>query len=383
MDQGRYLFQGKHRPLFDAVFDQLRLIFTNIKNDASRQDFSNKLAKLGADFAFDEQGRPDLFVIQESLSQMRGILVPVLSKQLANLPIPKIEGSNNKYDFSIDGMILNVGDLLPEFVNFRTKTDTRMSVQRLATQKNSTKIVMEVDKIRALFKDIRFFYRRKRMPKIEDHGIADVDLSQGTGVSVKIVWKLKSRLNQPYLLRLLKVKCSIDRLAITVRNAKHNVLDKLATKLFAGTIKKQMANAIVNNIINALQPLSVKLNELFKRKPLQGGASRLNDGMKAALFTGDSGDQSLLSKAKDAIGSGIDQVRSSTNSNQGQTQTQPSNVILVETPVLVETATLVEPITFVEKDRSYKANAPGWNFEWYSPSPSDVVESPDSLANPV
>lgn len=102
------------------------------------------MRKLGADFAFDDQGRPDLFVIQQSLSQMKGILVPVITKQLANLPIPKIEGSNPKYDFSVDGMILHVGDLLPEFVNFQTKTDTRMNVQRLATQKNSTRVVMEM-----------------------------------------------------------------------------------------------------------------------------------------------------------------------------------------------------------------------------------------------
>jgi len=284
-------------------------------------------------------------------------------------------------------MILHIGDLLPEFVNFRTKTDTRMSVQRLATQKNTTKLVMEVDKVRALFKDIRFFYRRKRVPRIEDHGIADVDLSQGTGVSVKIVWKLKSRMNQPYLLRLLKVKCSIDRLAITVRNAKHNVLDKLATKLFAGTIKKQMANAIVNNIISALQPLSVKLNELFKRKPLVGVVGKANEGMKSALFTGNTGEASLLSRAQDAVTSAASSAKSaiqnsSNNTNQGQGQfvEQPRMVetIIVEQPqstVILMDQPLVEPLTFIERTSGPKP----WNFEWYSAAPADTVEEVDVI----
>jgi len=379
--QAQYLFQGKYRPNFNDIFDQLRLIFNNIKNDSVRQDFSTKLHKLGADFAFDEQGRPDLFVIQESLSQMRTILVPVLTKQLANLPIPKIEGSNAKYDFSIDGMILHVGDLLPEFVNFRTKTDTRMSVQRLQTQKNTTKIVMEVDKVRALFKDIRFFYRRKRVPRIEDHGIADVDLSQGTGVSVKIVWKLKSRMNQPYLLRLLKVKCSIDRLAITVRNAKHNILDKLATKLFAGTIKKQMANAIVNNIISALQPISVKLNELFKRKPLVGVVGRANDGMKSALFSGNTGESSLLDKARDTVTNAATHAKEAVQAHQSNTtglNTGVPVVAVVEEPLLVERLILEDrPLvaTFVEQPKQPK----GWNFEWYSAAPADTLEEVDVI----
>jgi len=381
-NQTQYLFQGKYKPNFDDIFGQLRLILNNIKNDSVRQDFSTKLHKLGADFAFDEQGRPDLFVIQESLSQMRTILVPVLTKQLANLPIPKIEGSNAKYDFSIDGMILHVGDLLPEFINFRTKTDSRMSVQRLQTQKNTTKIVMEVDKVRALFKDIRFFYRRKRVPRIEDHGIADVDLSQGTGVSVKIVWKLKSRMNQPYLLRLLKVKCSIDRLAITVRNAKHNILDKLATKLFAGTIKKQMANAIVNNIISTLQPISVKLNELFKRKPLTGVMGKANEGMKGALFSGNTGESSLLEKARGAVTSAATQAKEAIHSSSN-TSTQPlvGQQTYVQEPLVGQVDRLVieEPLvaTFVERPREPK----GWNFEWYSPAPADTLEEVDIIEN--
>jgi len=375
MDEAQYLFRGKYRPQFNDIFEQTRMILLNIQNDTARQDFSAKLHKLGADFAFDDQGRPDLFVIQESLSQMRTILIPFLTRQLAHLPIPKIEGANPKYDFSIDGMILHVADLLPQFVNIQTKTDTRMNVQRLATQKNSTKI-MEVDQIRAVFKDIRFFYRRKRVPRIEDHGIADVDLSQGTGVSVKIVWKLKSRMNQPYLLRLLKVKCSIDRLAITVRNAKHNIIDKLATKLFAGTIKKQVANAIVNNIINTLTPLSVKLNDLFKRKPITGVVGRANDQMKSALFTGESGQQSLISRAKETISEGVHSVKNtSTTGTSSMASTVP--VTVIETPYIGTTSTPVtfveEPLTFVEKDRSINRGK-DWAFEWYNSSSNDVVE---------
>lgn len=77
------------------------------------------------------------------------------------------------------------------------------------------------EQVRAHFENIRFFYRRKKMPKMEDTGIADVDLSQGSGIYIKMVWKLTSVGNGPLQISLLKVKCNIDRLAITIREAKH------------------------------------------------------------------------------------------------------------------------------------------------------------------
>lgn len=372
LDQARYLFQGKHRSHFSDVFDQLRVILMNIKNDSVSQDFSAKLQKFGADFAFDASGKPDLFVIQESLGQMRQILIPVLSRQLNNLPIPRVEGSNPKYDFAVEGLLLSVGDLLPEFVNFRTKSDTRMSVQRLGAQKSSVKVVMEVDRIRAYFKDIKFNYRRKRMPRIEDHGIADVDLSQGTGLSLRIVWKLQSSPNLPMTIRLLKVKCNIDRLAITVRNAKHSILDKLATKLFAGMIKKQVANGIVTNIIKALEPMSVRLNELFKRKPLTGITERMNDGMKNTMFSGQPG---VLAKAKDAVVSGAQQLKQAAHSSNTSAPMMGSTPMMSTPITSTGLETPMEQFTFTERSK------PGWNFEWYAPSPSDVLETTSTSSN--
>jgi len=247
-----------------------------------------------------------------------------------------------------------------------------MSVQRLGAQKSSVKIVMEVDRVRAFFKDIKFQYRRKRMPRIEDHGIADVDLSQGSGLSLRIVWKLQSSPNLPMTIRLLKVKCNIDRLAITVRNAKHSILDKLATKLFAGMIKKQVANGIVNNIIKTLEPMSVRLNELFKRKPLSGVTTRMNDGMKNTVFSGEPG---VLSKAKDAVVQGAQQLKQAAQSSS-TTGTTPmmGATPMMSTPNYVETVpvtgleTPMESFTFTERTK------PGWNFEWYAPSSSDVIE---------
>jgi len=168
---------------------------------------------------------------------------------------------------------------------------------------------MEVERIRATFKNIHFWYRRKHMPRLEDQGVADVDLSAGTGVTIKLVWKLSSVNGQPYQLRLSRVLCNISKLRITIRNARHNMLDKLVTKLFAGMIKKQIATAIVNNIQKYVEPLGAKLNSLFKTRPAHGLATRVNDQMKSTLFTGNSDQRSMMSRARGTIGQGVQQMR--------------------------------------------------------------------------
>jgi len=172
-------------------------------------------------------------------------------------------------------------------------------------------------------------------------------------------------------LRLLKVKCNIDRLAITVRSAKHNILDKLATKLFAKTIKKQIANAIVNNIISGLTPLNAKLNTLFKAKPASGLANKINDGMKSTLFTGEGQDPSLATRAKETISSGIQSLKNSKqttgyiNTNPVYNQFDTYNTVPVVPEAVVVTET---PVTYIERPNR------DWAFEWYDPNEYVIMQ---------
>jgi len=205
-------------------------------------------------------------------------------------------------------------------------------------------------------------------------------------------------MNEAFQLKLVKVKCNVDRLVIRVRSAKHNILDKLATKLFAGTIKKQIANAIVNNIISTLTPMSGRLNELFRRRPMVGMAHRVNDGMKSALFTGDTNDKSLLQRAKDTVSSGVNTVKGKNTHTTGYYGTSaqyysPPNTweyalpynnnmnntipIYNEVPTTTTTTTtfVEEELIFAERPQNKE-----WHFEWYSP-PTESIDSENSNMN--
>jgi len=287
LERGRDLFNNdKYSRDVNRWFDSGRHLLDRIKNDSTTNEFVSKVQKLFADFALDSQGRPDLYSLQDSLNQLRLILIPVLSKQLASMPIPKVEGSNENYDFALENVTVYVSDFIPEMVHLRTKSDTKLDVTKLEASKQELKVVLDIEKFRPRFDNVVFWYKRKHFPKLEDKGIADIDLSAGEGTKIKIIWKVKSEANKPFTFSLMKVKAVIDKMDIKIKDAKHDVLDKIATTMFIGTIKQQVAQAIVNNLVDSLQPINDQMNNWFASHPIDSMMDTANKQLKQAYEKG-------------------------------------------------------------------------------------------------
>jgi len=156
----------------------------------------------------------------------------------------------------------------------------------METQKNETKVVLEIDKLKPKFMDLKFWYKRKTFPKIEDYGTADIDLSAGDGTKIKIIWKIKSKENKPFTFSLMKVKCIIDKMDVHIIEAKHDIFDKITTTLFISQLKQSVAQAIVNNIVDGLQPLNDQMNQWFASKPLDTLYKKMDEQLKQTYEKG-------------------------------------------------------------------------------------------------
>jgi hypothetical protein len=225
----------------------------------------------------DAQGRPDLNVMQDSLSQIKNLVYPLLSKQLSNMTIARIAGSNETYDWSVENLLISIPDLIPEYFELRTKNLLQVNLKELETEKNNTKVTMEIKNLRPVFKDMKFWYLRKTFPKIEDFGNVDIDLSKGKGAKIKIIWKIKSKSNRPFAFALLEVKCIIDSMDVTVKDAKHEILDRIATSVFAANLKQSVAQGIVNAIVDSLRPMNDQMNSWFASRPIESLYERANE----------------------------------------------------------------------------------------------------------
>jgi len=131
-----------------------------------------------------------------------------------------------------------------------------------------------------------------------------------------------------------------------------------------------MANAIVNNIINAVQPLSVKLNELFKKHPMDGLMVKANEQMKESLFTHHENEPSLLSKATAIKNNLTNTVKSAFETSTNPTPESLNNSTTTVTPLVIEKITpysddvifVGKPITMTFSEKARR----DWLFTWYS-----------------
>jgi F0F1-type ATP synthase membrane subunit b/b' len=183
-------------------------------------------------------------------------------------------------------MIFSMSDLLPEHFELKNKNLLTVGVKRLETERFKSKITLDIKQLRPLFKNMKFYYRRKTFPKLEDFGTADVDLTTGQGVRIKAVWVVEGVGDLPLVMNLSKVKCTIDKLDIhIVEAAKHEFLDKVATSLFIGQIKQNIAQAIVDNIVKLVNPFSDQMNDFFKTRPLERFAETTSQQIASAIDT--------------------------------------------------------------------------------------------------
>jgi len=155
----------------------------------------------------------------------------------------------------------------------------------LETETARTLVTLKLTGLHAKFNDVNFSYCRKVIPKLQDTGVADVEVL-GEGISIKIIWKILAQGSEPVSVDLATVKCLVDSLNITIKDAKHNVLDKIVATLFATWIKNSVAQVLCNKVVEAIEPINAKINEFIRSRPLTQLANKTSEQLKQAFSQG-------------------------------------------------------------------------------------------------
>lgn len=270
---------------FRQIIDDLRMLLDNIRKDSTTTEFTSKLEKFARDFAFNEQGKPDLWVIDDSLHQLRLMLVPMLKTHLENIPIDRIEMTSHKFDAVIEDLLFSGADVLPDHLELKIKNKMRVSLQEAERDTTSHKLKLTVDRIKPTLHNLKFYYKKKTgFPKMEDYGVADVAL-KGEGMSIKIIWKLISKPGQPARVQLISTKCTIDTLSVhfVKEKTKHDLLDRIFVKLLNGTIRRRIASAVAEYLQVKVTEVDLQINKFFEHHPINRLKARADSAFKHTL----------------------------------------------------------------------------------------------------
>jgi hypothetical protein len=279
--RGRLLLQkDKWNQQLDTLYNRFYKLLDNLQNDSTTQLFGEKLKQLGKDIAFNRKGYPDIYSLEESLVQVKNLLVPLFRQQLENISIGRIDFTNETYDVRIEDLGFS-GSFLPEHIDFAMRNDTHLDTKDSSKDEMRNILAFQVDNIKPEFKSFKFYYRRKTFPKIEDFGVADMKIS-GKGALLRVTWRIASKAGSKPVATLTDVTVYIDKLDLHIigERTKHDVLDKMLAPFVARNIKDKISASLEDYLRSKLNDVNRQLNSLLQSSPVETLKERANESLQ-------------------------------------------------------------------------------------------------------
>jgi len=257
-----------YKKRFNTLYVQMQVMMETVQNDATTKDFQMRLEKFTKDFAFNKEGKPDVWVLGNSVDQLRVMMGPILKKFLENIPIDRVDILSDTYDVRIENLKISGADILPKFMDFRMDNKVHLDLKDTDLNVSKTRLVAYVHHIKPVFKDVKFQYRRKSFPKIDDFGMANIAFT-GDGASLKLVWELRTVPGKPTTAVLLENRCKIDAINIEINSSqtKHSLLDRMMAVFLQQRIKHEICSSIEDYLNNNIGVINNQINSFFDQNP--------------------------------------------------------------------------------------------------------------------
>lgn len=278
IDNGREILQDeKLRKKYFEVIKEARLIFENIRNDKDVKNLQEKTKAFTDHFTYtDEKG--EKHVNTDLVTQMRQFIIPLFVAQLDEIHVPTIEGSNEDYDYRIDNLVFSGKDIIPDKVEFDTKSHLEVDVKHLNTEQATTRAYLRISDINPKMKNIEYYFHKKTFPKLEDKGVANVVVG-GEGITIAVELEVHKKDNVPSI-KVAQVHVDIDRLKIDILETKHEFMATIFKPIYKNRIKAVIKEAIENRIRSVFDKIETGFNGLMTKFPPTSVPGILKDQIK-------------------------------------------------------------------------------------------------------
>jgi len=252
IDRGRYLLQDRYSEHTNRLADEAKQFNSALQSDRLTSQWTHDFETLISDTFLDERGFP---TVKFELIKDFGKILPIVGEKLKYLPLPRIENSDEEYDYIFDNIVLYLAEVLPSHLHMSFTTDINLGRNEEDVLQNTTYI--ELSKINADARNIAFYYKKKKgLVTMMDVGLVDFSIPKN-GLTIK----LKVLLNPPtdadgskgIDLRVLEAETIVDDLKIRLHDTKHDFMYTLLTPLVEKRLKKQFTNMISEKMVKSVE----------------------------------------------------------------------------------------------------------------------------------
>jgi len=287
-NRGRELFQElKDDTDLDPFFDSANEMMENVKNDEFLQILRHHAAVVQADLSYtDNEGKA--VVDTDMLSKLQTVIMPVFADALKYIPLPRFESSNSERDFWLDNIVLCSYDILPENIKFHLESDAEVSIRDIETKGTSTHLVIQLNKILTELKNVKFWYRKKTVPTLEDSGLVTFRI-KGNGARLRLTYNVVQgpedkvpRIAEGFAtFTITDMDINFDKTTIT-----HDILLPMFTKMFKLQIRAAIERSVEQNMNGFMAQLGDMMTNSLSQvnRPFLSGLDMARKAVKSTQF---------------------------------------------------------------------------------------------------
>jgi len=230
-----------YRETLLKIADEADMFSTAFSTDATTATLRRSFSNLWKDAFLDDRGHP--VVKLDLLQDLRRILPSIVKENLASVHIPRIEYTDEEFDYFADNIVIHADEILPKYIilDVRTAVDTTNPTIESSID---TFVRLQISEMHLSANNIEFGYKKKTgFPHIREHGLVDFSTSPGKGIQVDMLVQPDFS-SSSKAFRLVESQCTIRGLHIRLHDTKHATLNKMVTPFITRMVKKKVAEMI-------------------------------------------------------------------------------------------------------------------------------------------
>jgi hypothetical protein len=249
---------------------EAREILLAIRSDPVATQFQSDIQTLMRDLFFDNAGQPALKV--EALSSIKNIFIGMLMDELKYVNVPRISGANEQMEYAVEPFGLSLFSLLPEDISIKQKGKMHMHPTNIGTAASNVsnskgRFRVKITKLATRIDNIHYYLRRLKTPRIEDRGVASLDLPYGITLKLDLTAHYSTKYSNFF--RVKNVSCHIRKVKLRVAESKHKFLLTLLRPIINNQIRKRAEIGVQDAIMKNIGSLEQRLHYWLESMPLR------------------------------------------------------------------------------------------------------------------
>ncbi len=255
-DHGNYLLREKYRAHTDRVVDEIKFLADQFDHDPQNKSFATSVEKLFKHLGNDENDKPAFK--PHLLKDLTDVIIPATLENIAYIPIPRIEYSDNKIDVVIENLVLESDNFMPNVLEVASDNYFRWGRKKIVS-KNKNTVDVKVTGVQMDLRDVSFYVKRKQgFPSITDTGIVNIFLG-GDGLNFRLKLSTAEPSDRQNFFKVDKVDVDVKHLRIKLVKSNH----KFLFGLFKPMALKVLRPAVQKAAEKQLKVEFGKLDQLF------------------------------------------------------------------------------------------------------------------------